>query len=95
MKKSNKASLILGTVFLLIRSLSCQNKYPELGNGLFAEFATTMDTMVVELYYKKAPPTVANFVGLAEGITHPELADSLKGKPFTMEQYFIELSINL
>ena len=93
MKKSNKASLILGTVFLLT-SLSCQNKYPELGNGLFAEFATTMDTMVVELYYKKAPLTVANFVGLAEG-THPELADSLKGKPFTMEQYFIELSINL
>ena len=80
MKKSNKASLIFGTVFLLT-SLSCQNKYPELGNGLFAEFATTMDTMVVELYYKKAPLTVANFVGLAEG-THPELTDSLKGKPF-------------
>ena len=80
MKNSNKFNLLISAVFL-ISTMSCQNKYPELGNGLFAEFATTMDTMVVKLHYKKAPLTVANFVGLAEG-NHPELADSLKGVPF-------------
>ena len=80
MKNSNKFNLLISAVFL-ISTMSCQNKYPELGNGLFAEFATTMDTMVVKLHYKKAPLTVANFVGLAEG-NHPELADSLKGIPF-------------
>ena len=80
MKNINKFNLLISAVFL-ISTMSCQNKYPELGNGLFAEFATTMDTMVVKLHYKKAPLTVANFVGLAEG-NHPELADSLKGIPF-------------
>ena len=80
MKNSNKFNLLISAVFL-ISTMSCQNKYPDLGNGLFAEFATTMDTMVVKLHYKKAPLTVANFVGLAEG-NHPELADSLKGIPF-------------
>ena len=68
-------------LMLLLSAGSCQGKYPELGDGLFAEFATTKDTMVVQLFYDKAPLTVANFVGLAEG-THPKLADSLKGIPY-------------
>jgi cyclophilin family peptidyl-prolyl cis-trans isomerase/FKBP-type peptidyl-prolyl cis-trans isomerase len=80
MKLTKSLTSVLGLIFLLSTS-SCQNKYPELGSGLFAEFATTKDTMVVELFYKKAPLTVANFVALAEG-THPKLADSLKGIPF-------------
>lgn len=66
---------------LLISAGSCQGKYPELGDGLFAEFATTKDTMIVQLFYEKAPLTVANFVGLSEG-THPQLPDSLKGNPY-------------
>lgn len=68
-------------LMLFLSAGSCQGKYPELGDGLFAEFATTKDTMVVQLFYDKAPLTVANFVGLAEG-THPKLADSLKGIPY-------------
>ena len=80
MKLTKSFTSVLGLIFLL-STLSCQNKYPELGNGLFAEFATTKDTIIVELFYEKTPLTVANFVGLAEG-THPKLADSVQGIPF-------------
>jgi cyclophilin family peptidyl-prolyl cis-trans isomerase len=80
MKLTKSLTSVLGLIFLL-STLSCQNKYPELGNGLFAEFATTKDTIVVELFYEKTPLTVANFVGLSEGI-HPKLADSVQGIPF-------------
>ncbi|MGB2387058.1 MAG: peptidylprolyl isomerase [Flavobacteriaceae bacterium] len=80
MKLTKSFTSVLGLIFLL-STLSCQNKYPELGNGLFAEFATTKDTIIVELFYDKTPLTVANFVGLAEG-THPKLADSVQGIPF-------------
>jgi cyclophilin family peptidyl-prolyl cis-trans isomerase len=79
--KLTKSITALFGILLLLSSSSCQNKYPELGDGLFAEFATSKDTMVVQLFYKKVPLTVANFVALAEG-THPQLADSLKGKPY-------------
>ncbi len=66
---------------LLSTTSACQEKYPNLEDGLYAEFLTTKGTMVAKLHYEKAPVTVANFVALAEG-THPKIADSLKGKPF-------------
>ena len=67
---------------LLVSVSSCgQQKYPDLGDGLYAEFVTNKGTMVAKLHYKEVPVTVANFVALAEG-THPELPDSLKGKKY-------------
>ena len=53
----------------------------DLGDGVFAEFVTSKDTIIVKLFYDKVPLTVASFIGLAEG-SHPMLADSMKGKPY-------------
>ncbi len=45
--------------------------------GLFADISTVRGDILVELYYKDAPLTVTNFVGLAEGTL-----DAHKGKKF-------------
>lgn len=70
-------------IFLLLNILivSCQDKYSDLEDGLFAEFKTTHGTMVAQLYYERAPITVANFVALSEG-NHPEVQEAFKGKPY-------------
>ncbi len=79
--------MIKTTIFALLAAFfisasSCQeDKYPELGDGLYAEIVTTKGTMVAKLTYDKTPLTVANFVALAEGV-HPMVAEQYKGKPF-------------
>ena len=45
--------------------------------GLFAVLETEKGTIILELFYKKTPMTVSNFVGLAEGTL-----DAAGGKPF-------------
>jgi peptidyl-prolyl cis-trans isomerase A (cyclophilin A) len=79
--KFTKVFIQLFAAGLLLSSTACQQQYPDLGDGIFAEFVTSKDTVIVQLFYDKVPLTVANFVGLAEG-THPMLADTLKGKPY-------------
>lgn len=73
--------LLFIALLFSMSATSCHDPYPDLEDGLYAEINTTKGTMVAKLYFEKAPVTVANFVGLAEG-THPSLLDSLKGKPF-------------
>ena len=70
-------------IFLLLNILivSCQDKHSDLEDGLFAEFKTTHGNMVAQLYYEKAPITVANFVALSEG-NHPDVQEVFKGKPY-------------
>ncbi|WP_081979220.1 peptidylprolyl isomerase [Lacinutrix jangbogonensis] len=80
-KHTMKLFIIALLVSMSASSCQDQDQYPDLEDGLYAEINTTKGTMVAKLFYKKAPVTVANFVGLAEG-THPSLADDLKGKPF-------------
>lgn len=60
---------------------ACNKNYDELENGLYAEFNTSMGTMLVKLTYEKTPVTVANFVALAEG-NHPKVDNDFKGVKF-------------
>lgn len=66
---------------LVVTMVSCNEEYPDLEDGLYAEIITSKDTMVAKLFYDKVPVTVANFVALAEG-NHPMMADEFKGKPY-------------
>lgn len=75
-----KQALSSLALLLVLASTSCQERYPDLKDGIYAEFITTKDTMVAELFYDKVPVTVANFVALAEG-THPLVKEEYKDKP--------------
>ncbi|SCY03352.1 peptidylprolyl isomerase [Nonlabens sp. Hel1_33_55] len=78
MKKIHGLLLILA---IILTAASCKNEYPDIEDGIYAEFKTTKGTMLAELYYKATPTTVANFVALTEG-NHEFVLDSLKGKPY-------------
>ena len=68
-------------LFLTLAFASCQEKYPELKDGVYAEFITNKGTFVAKLKNETAPLTVSNFVALAEGTNG--MVDSLyKGKRF-------------
>jgi peptidyl-prolyl cis-trans isomerase A (cyclophilin A) len=50
--------------------------------GIFATIATNKGSITVELFYKKTPVTVANFIALSEGKNPFVTNEKLKGKPF-------------
>ncbi|MDN3665979.1 peptidylprolyl isomerase [Algibacter miyuki] len=61
----NVFKLVLLT--LALNLTSCKAQYPDLEDGIYAEFITTKGVMLAQLTYKETPITVANFVSLAEG----------------------------
>lgn len=74
-----KSIFLLLTVALSL--FSCNEEYPELEDGMYAEFKTSMGPIVAELYFEETPMTVASFVSLAEGTS--EMVDSTyKGKKY-------------
>lgn len=69
-------------VLLSITSIYAQKvKSSITAEGIFAEIETNKGKIVVQLEYKQAPITVANFVSLAEG-TNNFVSAEFKGKPF-------------
>ena len=68
-------------LFVLLTATACQDKYPDLEDGLYAEIITNYGTMVLKLEYKKTPVTVANFVSLAEG-TNALVDSAYAGKKY-------------
>lgn len=76
-----KISFKILFITLLITITSCKAQYPDLEDGMYAEFVTTKGTMVAKLAFEKTPITVANFVSLAEG-TNTMVDSAYKGKKF-------------
>jgi len=70
-------------VLLIIATLySCKDKTSNLPDGLYAKIETNKGDIILDLDYKNAPITVANFVTLAEGKNEFVTNQNLKGKPF-------------
>jgi cyclophilin family peptidyl-prolyl cis-trans isomerase len=76
-----KKSILL--LLLAVSSFySCKDDHSNLPDGLYADIETNKGHIIVELDYKKAPITVANFVTLAEGKNEFVTHENLKSKPF-------------
>ena len=79
MKRRLLLTLLLAATILMTGS--CKAMDPEKvlkgKEGLFAKISTSRGDIFVELYYKDAPLTVTNFVGLAEGTL-----DASRGKRY-------------
>ena len=79
----NKKIYYLLSLYLITLFYSCNEKYPEIPDGIYAEFVTNKGTMVAKLFHEKTPVTVANFVALAEGNhNHPLLKKEFKNKKY-------------
>lgn len=73
---------ILFVCAIIFGLVSCKDEYPDLNDGLYAEFNTNKGSFITELYFKETPITVANFVSLAEGDSHTMLDTTYKGKKY-------------
>ncbi len=60
-------SLFPALALILIIMTACNGNKTDLPDGLYADFSTSRGDIIVELFPDKAPLTVTNFVGLAEG----------------------------
>lgn len=69
---------ILTLFFTLFFSLQSHSEL-KLDDGLYAKMHTNQGNIVIKLAFEKAPLTVINFVGLAEGTKHSNIQT---GKPF-------------
>jgi peptidylprolyl isomerase len=73
---------ILFVLLIIITFYSCKDENSNLPDGLYAKIETNKGDIFLDLDYKKAPITVANFVTLAEGKNDFVTNKNLKGRPF-------------
>ena len=66
---------LFSAIFFLMLSCKSHN-YKGLDDGLYAELQTNKGNILLQLYAKNVPMTVANFVSLAEGTNH-KVIDSI------------------
>ncbi|MFH1283096.1 MAG: peptidylprolyl isomerase [bacterium] len=66
---------VIFSLCMLAANINCKEAAMDLKDGLYAKIVTTKGNIVLFLEFEKAPLTVTNFVGLAEGTK-----DSNKGK---------------
>lgn len=59
----------------------CEEKFPDLKDGIYAQIVTNKGKAIAKLYHKEVPMTVANFVSLAEG-NNTRVDSTYKGKKF-------------
>lgn len=91
--KSLKVLLLIS----LVNLTSCKAQYPNLEDGIYAEFVTNKGIMVAKLESEKTPITVANFISLAEG-TNTMVNKKYQGKKYynglifhrVMDQFMIQ-----
>jgi peptidyl-prolyl cis-trans isomerase A (cyclophilin A) len=72
-----KGAFALALLLCAASFAACQSAKADLPDGIYARITTDRGTIVARLEFEKAPLTVANFVGLAEGTL-----DATKGKHF-------------
>jgi len=73
--------IFLSLLIMSSLAVACNDKYPDLPEGIYAEFVTNQGTFVAKLYNKATPLTAANFVSLAEG-NNPLVDSAYGGKPY-------------
>ena len=76
MRKNN----LLG-LFFAILIIACNQQYPELDEGLYANIETNKGDIILQLELEKTPVTVANFISLAEG-NNPKVDEKFYGKKY-------------
>ncbi|WP_136480106.1 peptidylprolyl isomerase [Cognatitamlana onchidii] len=76
-----KNTIVFLLVICSIIISSCKTQYPDLEDGIYAEFVTTKGIMLAKLEEEKTPITVANFVSLAEG-SNTMVSEEYRGKHY-------------